>query len=71
MEAEDYGQYYWELKIKTDENIYLYADVVKITENGDILFLQKSGILNVSFAKGEWVAVYAASIFDGSPVAIE
>jgi len=69
---EKYGIYYWCVKtdLSEDGEIYVHADSVRVNENGDVLFLQESGIINLSLANGTWRALFAASVFDGSAVAV-
>jgi len=46
----------------------------RFTGNGDLVMRQdgkKGPPVNLAFAKGQWLAIYAASFFDGSAVAVD
>lgn len=68
-----YGKYYWCVKtnLSKDGEIYLMADWTEVTANGDLLFWRSGGLLNMSIAAGSWKAFFAASLIDGSAVAVE
>lgn len=74
---EKYGRYYWCVKsdLSQDKDIYLYADIVSVNKNGDLIFSKikenDEHHIRMCFAKGHWKAFYAASVMDGSPVAVE
>lgn len=75
-ETKDYGGYYWCVKSGLSESgdIYLYADDVRLTKNGELEFYQlrdDEPQLLFAVAPGQWKAVYAASVFDGSAVAVQ
>lgn len=74
--CSNYGQYYWCVKVpKTlSENgeIYVHADKVSLSATGALLFENsKDWTFNLVLAPGQWLACYAASVFDGSAVAVE
>jgi hypothetical protein len=84
--ASKYGQYYWCVLLLAGEEITVHADLAKITDNGDLLLLRTSRWLeddtyeqnaldpphvNLAVAAGRWVTFYAASVWDGGPVAVE
>lgn len=75
-----YGDYYWCVKvpktISANGKIYLMADRVVFSPNDAILFVRNArdgepDLCNLSLAPGQWLAVYAASMIDGSAVAVE
>ena len=78
-ETKDYGRYYWCVKVpKTvskDGEIYVYADQVRVLPSGvlECVAQSKDGIerMNLGLAPGQWTAIYAASVMDGSAVAVE
>ena len=54
-------------------DIYLHADAMRI-DDGALVFMQRKtdGLYDtVVVAAGSWSVVYAASVIDGSPVAVE
>jgi len=73
-----YGRFYWCVKVEKelsqDGEIYLMADDVRI-DDGDLIFVrQREGgteQINLAIASGDWKAVYAASVWDGAPVAVD
>jgi hypothetical protein len=69
----DYGKYYWCIKsgLSKDGEIYVYADIATVNDNGDLILSQDSGVINLSVAKGSWNACFAASVIDGSAIAVE
>jgi hypothetical protein len=77
----DYGRFFWCVKTKMSESgeIYVMADEVHYTPTGGVLFLGRSVndstqdplTTNLALAPGQWSAVYAASCFDGSAIAVE
>ncbi len=72
------GNFYWGLKVPAhvspDKEIFLHADMVNISNNS-LIFMNKveKGAMQVvlSLSEGNWNAVYAASVFDGKPIACE
>lgn len=74
-----YGQYYFCAKVSPglsqNGEIYLMADEVEISAEGGLVFWRKKEggprLPNLILAKGQWAAVYAASMFDGSAVAVD
>jgi len=75
-ETSSYGRYYWCVKsdLSEDGEIYVYSDEVRVTPTGGVLFVSaKDGTEHVrlALAPGKWSAVYAASVMDGSAVAVE
>jgi len=71
-----YGRYYWGVKTDLSQNgeIYLYADIASVNKNGDLIFSKVAGestYTNMCFAKGYWKTFFAASVMDGSAVAVE
>lgn len=75
--ANEYGRYYWGIEVakdlSEDGRIYVMADDVQIKE-GVLLFVRKkegSEQVNLAIAPGKWLAVYSASVADGSAVAAD
>lgn len=77
--AARYGNYYWAIRtgVLGSGHVFAFADRIEVTPNGDLV-LWRNGeygeyreIQNMSFAKGHWVAFYAASVIDGRAVAAE
>jgi hypothetical protein len=70
---EKYGRFYWCVKtdLSEDGEIFLYADNAVVNRTGDLLFFRDLEPSNACFAKGHWKAFYAASVMDGSPIAVE
>lgn len=71
-----YGKCYWCVKTHLSKSgeIRLLADKVEILDEGTLVFYQdKEGALNLmlSLSSGRWSAVYAASMIDGHPVAVD
>lgn len=68
-----HGKYYWCVKtnLSKDGTIYLMADWVEISGNGDLVFLRSGGKVNLAIASGSWRAYFPASMIDGSAVAVE
>ena len=71
------GQRYWCIKTnlsKETGEIYAWADEVGIDHGGCLTLLHhRNGetMVNLVLASGSWQCVYAASILDGSAVAVE
>jgi len=84
--TERYGRYYWCIKVpKTvsqNGEIYVMADEVKF-ENGTAVFIggsrgrkqegatPKTPQVVLALNPRSWTAVYAASVIDGSAIAVE
>lgn len=85
MVTEKYGRWYYCVKVTGDVavegEIYVMADKVKVNEDGSVAFIQRkslddmtiyeSVVVNLLIPAGKWLAVYAASMIDGSAVAVE
>ena len=78
-EPDQYGRYYWCIRIREKEDVYAHADSVNLV-NGSLLLLRdkldtESGKtqtqVNLAFAPGHWEYIYAASVIDGGAVAIQ
>jgi hypothetical protein len=75
-----YGGMYYFVRTATDK-IYLMADRVEFTSSGGVIFWGRfhgedrqetdATTTNFALAAGEWKQVYAASVIDGHPVAVE
>lgn len=72
---DHYGDLYWCVKTDLSENgeIYVHADEVEL-KDGTLIFWKGRGIqrefVNLALAPGKWQTFYAASIMDGSAVAV-
>jgi hypothetical protein len=75
MGTDHYGKYYWCVKVKKtiskDGEIYIMADNVVVNNDGSVSFIGKDVYPNLILPAGSWLAVYAASLLDGSAVAVE
>lgn len=75
--AARYGRYCW--RVETDfpqENTatFLMADEVRVDATGALVCTGHSGddpLLLAVFGPGQWRACFAASLFGGSPIAID
>jgi hypothetical protein len=77
MSADRYGNLYWGVKVPaelcSDREIYLYADRVRV-EDEALVFLRlkdEEEVVMLMIPAGRWLAVFAASLMDGHPVAVE
>jgi len=75
----DYGNYYWCIRLNEKEEVYAYADSIN-NVNGTLLLLREKKeeaaseskiTVNIALAPGHWQNIYAASLMDGSPIAVE
>jgi hypothetical protein len=75
MGTENYGNYYYCVKVKRelseDGEIYLMADGLRSTSDGSLEFFRKDGLITLLISPSYWLAVYGASLIDGSAVAVE
>jgi|GEM_PF-4976693 hypothetical protein len=74
--AARYGICYWCVKTSLSKSgeIYVMADEAKILADGTLSFVRaKEGTssVNLAISAGNWSACYAASVMDGSAVAVE
>jgi hypothetical protein len=83
--ADRYGSKYWCIKSAASEDgeLYVMADRLQVTEAGALIAwgghrnksseapAPETQIAVLVLAAGCWTAAYAASIMDGSPVAVE
>jgi hypothetical protein len=76
--AGKYGKSYYCIKTKLSKSgeIFVLADTARILPDGSLQFTRAKGaeeppIVNLAIAPGHWTACYAASIIDGTPVAVE
>ncbi len=71
MGAERFGVYYFCVKTTLSESgeIYVHADSVSIAQ-GALVFLGHQDIPVLVIALGDWSACFAASVLDGSAVAV-
>ncbi len=70
---EAHGRHYWCVRtdISQSGEVYLLADSVEVRDGALILIGSNENRVNMAFAPGHWNAVFAASIIDGSPLAVE
>lgn len=69
-----YGQYYFCVRHADTTDIFVMADEVEVTAAGALLLKRRkedSISINLALAAGAWTHVYAASLIDGAPVAVE
>jgi hypothetical protein len=72
-----YGNYYWCIKTKLSEDgeIFVMADEARVLGDGSLSMVRKvegkPESINLAIAAGHWSACYAASVLDGSAVAVE
>lgn len=78
MGAEQYGRFYWCIWvpkwISGSGSFMVHADEMVIEADGTLVAYRiKDGrrMPNISIAGGYWTLFFAASIFDGGPVAAE
>ncbi|HEV8714710.1 MAG TPA: hypothetical protein VGX03_18005, partial [Candidatus Binatia bacterium] len=50
---------------------HVMADNIQITAGSALVLLRGDKTVNLAFAPGAWQFVYAASVLDGSPIAVE
>lgn len=73
MSADRYGSHYYCVKT-SDSEVYAHADAIITTENGDLFLIRnRDGLnhLNIAFASGKWMSIYAASCITGDAIAVE
>lgn len=79
-DPEKYGQFYWGVKvtqgISEDGEIYVHADEVQVLPNGAAVFVGSGHDAhppqqNLILAPGSWLVIFAASIEEGSAIAVE
>jgi hypothetical protein len=72
-ETSRYGNLYWGVKsiLSDDGEIYLHAESVIVAQDGSLVFMGNKGQFNLALAPGQWTAVFAASVMDGSAVAVD
>ena len=77
-EPKDYGRYYWCIGVPSAvakrREIYAMADRIEISPHGDLSLMHdevKRSLPNLILAAGQWEWIYAASVFDGSAVAVD
>jgi hypothetical protein len=69
----NYGKFFWHIGLprKNDAKILLWSTRAEIGSGGSLLLYDPEGSVNLALAPGEWRYIYAASVFDGHPVAVE
>ena len=83
FEDRNYGphrrwNFYWCIKTdlsKETGEIYAWADEVRIDQGGCLVLVyhhqDKREQVNLAFAPGSWRGIYAASVIDGTMVAVQ
>jgi hypothetical protein len=72
MGTDRYGNRYFGIKtdIVPDGEIYAMADVAETAADGSLV-LRNERHINLIIPAGHWTACFAASLLDGTPVAVE
>ena len=79
-----YGRYYWCIKVpeslSADGEIYIHAEKPIIHPNGELELVgafreylnspPERELANLILAPGQWLCIYAASVLDGSAIAV-
>lgn len=77
MGCDQYGQYYWCVKTPLSKSgeIYAHADEARVLPDGTLSLVRlqdgKVKYINLAIAPGQWTAMYAANVLDGSAVAVQ
>jgi hypothetical protein len=77
MPPDSYGSLYYCIKtdLSEDGEIYIMGDTIEINSHGDLIIhgSSKSGSDKFLFAaaSGHWSSIFAASVIDGSAIAVE
>ncbi len=71
MNPEQYGDFYWCVKTPLSENgeVYVHADRIEYFQ-GVLILVGHHDVPVLSFAAGQWLACFAASVLDGAAVAV-
>jgi hypothetical protein len=80
--TERYGECYWCIKSQLSESgeIYMHADRVEINSHGDLRMVSDldgpgtgniETVVRLALSAGHWACVFAASVMDGSAVAVD
>ena len=66
------GGFYYCVKtsLSDDGAIYVYANITEVAPDGTLVLSKAEGRIVLALAKGQWEAVYAASVLDAEPVAV-
>ncbi|MFD8520931.1 hypothetical protein ACFV2D_13070 [Streptomyces capillispiralis] len=75
MSPSNHGRYYWCIQLDDEKGteVYANADKANFLPDGTLQLVQVKGAeeeTNLAFASGHWRFVYAASVMDGSAVAV-
>jgi hypothetical protein len=76
MTTNEFGKYYWWVRLTNGQEVGVYADRVEVTGDGTLVLYgggQSAGakFVNLAVGAGEWQLIYAASAEDGRPLAVE
>jgi hypothetical protein len=66
-----YGGRYFCVKQTDGPDILVMADETEVTPAGALVLRRDTGQINLAVAPGTWTHLYAASLMDGSAVAVE
>ena len=82
-DASRHGRNYYCVSLYDDREVYLFADEVLFHENGDLIFKGRPAAeegeaptpdaapqVLMAFAPSQWSFVYAASVVDGTAIAV-
>jgi hypothetical protein len=66
-----YGEHYWGVNVSSTRTEYVMADRVDVLPDGSLALIRGSTRMNVVYAPGHWQRVFAASMLDEHPIAID
>lgn len=68
-----YGRYFWSVILPGGAQINFNADKVAVVDGAMIAYsmTKERTIATLSFAAGQWMTFYAASVLDGHPVCVD
>lgn len=72
MNPEHYGDKYWCVKtsLSLNDDIYVHGNDAFVLDSGALVLVGVGDVPVLTIAPGEWKACYAASVLDGSAVAV-
>ena len=66
-----WGNKYARIKLKSGDDIWLYADEIKIDSCGCLSLTRDDGELCFAISAGEWIFIHPASVIDGGACSVE